>query len=209
MPKLDILNMSGQSVGAVELSEEVFGIEPNVPVMHAIVKNILANRRQGTQMALTRAGVKGGGRKPYRQKGTDRARQGSITAPNHVGGGIVFAPQPRSYRYSLPKKVRRLGMKSAFSAKVKTGNMVVVEELKLDSPSTKDMAQIIGNLGASGKKVLVVTAQPDRTVVNSTRNIKGAKATFVGEVNVYDILNHDVFLATKGAVDRIEEVYGK
>ncbi len=207
MPKLDIFNMSGQKAGTIELSEEVFGIEPNIPVMHAVVKNILANRRQGTQSVLTRAEVSGGGRKPYRQKGTGHARQGSITAPHYVGGGVSFAPKPRSYRYTLPKKVRRLGMISAFSAKVRDNEMRVLDDLKITSPSTKDMVKILKNIEVSDKKVLIVTANADQNVVKSARNICGAKATFVGEINVYDILNHDIFLVTADAVARLEEVY--
>lgn len=209
MPKLDIRNVSGQNAGSIELSEEVFGIEPNIPVMHMVVKNILANRRQGTQSVLTRADVSGGGRKPYRQKGTGHARQGSITAPHYVGGGVSFAPKPRSYRYVLPKKVRRLGMLSAFSAKVKDNEMLVIDELKLDSPSTKNMAQILSNVGVADKKVLIVTSDVNKNVVLSARNIKGVQTTFVGEINVYDILNHDIFLATKSAIEKIEEVYKK
>ncbi len=207
MPKLDIFNMSGQKAGTIELSEEVFGIEPNIPVMHAVVKNILANRRQGTQSVLTRAEVSGGGRKPYRQKGTGHARQGSITAPHYVGGGVSFAPKPRSYRYTLPKKVRRLGMISAFSAKVRDNEMRVLDDLKITSPSTKDMVKILKNIEVSDKKVLIVTANADQNVVKSARNICGTKATFVGEINVYDILNHDIFLVTADAVARLEEVY--
>lgn len=209
MPKLDILNVSGQTVGSMELSESVFGIEPNIPVMHAIVKNILANRRQGTQSAKTRAEVSGGGRKPYRQKGTGNARQGSITAPHYVGGGVSFAPKPRSFRYTLPKKVRRLGMLSAFSAKMRDNEIVVLDDLKLDSPSTKNMVNILNNIKIADKKVLVVTSDVNENVVRSTRNVPGVQTTFVGEINVYDILNHDIFLATQAAIEKIEEVYNR
>lgn len=209
MPKLDILNVSGQTVGSMELSESVFGIEPNIPVMHAIVKNILANRRQGTQSAKTRAEVSGGGRKPYRQKGTGHARQGSITAPHYVGGGVSFAPKPRSFRYTLPKKVRRLGMLSAFSAKMRDNEIVVLDDLKLDSPSTKNMVNILNNIKIADKKVLVVTSDVNENVVRSTRNVPGVQTTFVGEINVYDILNHDIFLATQAAIEKIEEVYNR
>lgn len=209
MPKLDILNVSGQTVGSMELSESVFGIEPNIPVMHAIVKNILANRRQGTQSAKTRAEVSGGGRKPYRQKGTGHARQGSITAPHYVGGGVSFAPKPRSFRYTLPKKVRRLGMLSAFSAKMRDNEIVVLDDLKLDSPSTKNMVNILNNIKIADKKVLVVTSDVNENVVRSTRNVPGVQTTFVGEINVYDILNHDIFLATQAAIEKIQEVYNR
>lgn len=209
MLKLDILNVSGQSVGSVELSEKLFGIEPNIPVMHSVVKNILANRRQGTQSAKTRAEVRGGGRKPFRQKGTGRARQGSLSSPNHVGGGVVFAPKPRSYRYSLPKKVRRLGMISAFSAKVKDNEMMVIDEISLDTPKTSDMVKILNNINIADKKVLIVTDVVNQKLIKASNNLPGIKTTFVGEINVYDILNHDIFLATKQAVDKIEEVYNK
>lgn len=207
MPKLDVLNVSGQKVSEIELNASVFGIEPNIPVMHEVVKNYLANQRQGTQSAKTRAEVTGGGRKPFRQKGTGNARQGSITAPNHVGGGVVFAPKPRSYRYTLPKKVRRLALKSAFSAKVMDSEMIVLDELTLNAPKTKDMIKILNNIKVAGKKVLIVTGDVEMNVVKATSNIEGVKTTFAGEINVYDILNHDFFVVTKGAVEKFEEVY--
>lgn len=207
MPKLDVLNVSGQKVADIELAESVFGIEPNIPVMHEVVKNILANRRQGTQSAKTRAEVSGGGRKPFRQKGTGNARQGSITAPHFVGGGVVFAPKPRSYRYSVPKKVRRLALKSAFSAKVQDNEMIVLDELALSSPKTADIKQILKNIKVADKKVLVVTENVEENVVKSTNNLEGVQTTFVGRINVYDILNHDIFLVTRKAVEKLEEVY--
>lgn len=207
VPKLDVLNVSGQKVSEIELNASVFGIEPNIPVMHEVVKNYLANQRQGTQSAKTRAEVTGGGRKPFRQKGTGNARQGSITAPNHVGGGVVFAPKPRSYRYTLPKKVRRLALKSAFSAKVMDSEMIVLDELTLNAPKTKDMIKILNNIKVAGKKVLIVTGDVEMNVVKATSNIEGVKTTFAGEINVYDILNHDFFVVTKGAVEKFEEVY--
>lgn len=207
MPKLEILNVSGQKVSEIELNDNVFGIEPNIPVMHEVVKNYLANQRQGTQSAKTRAEVTGGGRKPFRQKGTGNARQGSITAPNHVGGGVVFAPKPRSYRYTLPKKVRRLALRSAFSAKVMENEMIVLDELTLAAPKTKEMVSILNNIKVAGKKVLIVTEGVERNVVSATNNIEGVKTTFVGEINVYDILNHDYFVVTKEAVKKFEEVY--
>lgn len=207
VPKLEVLNISGQKVSEIELNENVFGIEPNIPVMHEIVKNYLANQRQGTQSAKTRAEVSGGGRKPFRQKGTGNARQGSITAPHYIGGGVAFAPKPRSYRYTLPKKMRRLGLKSAFSAKVRDNEMIVLDELKLASPKTKEMIQILENIKVSNKKVLIVTGDVEKNVVIAANNIANVKTTFAGQINVYDILNHDYFVVTKSAVEKFEEVY--
>lgn len=207
VPKLDVLNVAGQKVSEIELNESVFGIEPNIPVMHEVVKNYLANQRQGTQSAKTRAEVSGGGRKPFRQKGTGNARQGSITAPHYIGGGVVFAPKPRSYRYTLPKKVRRLALKSAFSAKVMENEMIVLDALSLEAPKTKEMISILDNIKLTGKKVLIVTEGVEKNVVSATSNLTGVKTTFVGEINVYDILNHDYFVVTKGAVEKFEEVY--
>ena len=207
VPKLDVINVSGQKVSEIELNANVFGIEPNVPVMHEVVKNYLANQRQGTQSAKTRAEVSGGGRKPFRQKGTGNARQGSITAPHYIGGGVVFAPKPRSYRYSLPKKVKRLALMSAFSAKVLENEMIVLDELTLAAPKTKDMVNILNNIKVAGKKVLIVTGDVEQNVIKATSNLEGIKTTFVGEINVYDILNHDFFVVTKSAVEKFEEVY--
>lgn len=207
VPKLDVINVSGQKVSEIELNANVFGIEPNVPVMHEVVKNYLANQRQGTQSAKTRAEVSGGGRKPFRQKGTGNARQGSITAPHYIGGGVVFAPKPRSYRYSLPKKVKRLALMSAFSAKVLENEMIVLDELTLATPKTKDMINILNNIKVAGKKVLIVTGDVEQNVIKATSNLEGIKTTFVGEINVYDILNHDFFVVTKSAVEKFEEVY--
>jgi large subunit ribosomal protein L4 len=206
MPKVDILNVSGERVGEIELNENIFGAEVNVSVLHEVVKNYLANQRQGTQSAKTRAEVRGGGRKPFKQKGTGRARQGTISAPNHVGGGIAFAPKPRSYRYSLPKKMKRVGMVSALSSKVEANTIIVLDELTLEAPKTKDMINILRNLKTE-KKALVVLGEKNDTVVKSVNNIPGVQATFVGEMNVYDILNHGSFVITKEAVEKIEEVY--
>ncbi|MCT4605209.1 MAG: 50S ribosomal protein L4 [Marinisporobacter sp.] len=206
MPKVDLLNVSGQQVGEIELSENIFGAEINASVLHEAVKNYLANQRQGTQSAKTRAEVRGGGRKPWRQKGTGRARQGTIRAPHWVGGGVVFAPKPRSYRYTLPKKVKRLAMKSALSAKVKENEIVVLDELKMDAYKTKDMVNILNNLKVE-KKALIVLGEKDDYVVKSASNIKGVTTTLVSTLNVYDILNHDQFIVTKDAVHKIEEVY--
>ncbi|RKD25439.1 LSU ribosomal protein L4P [Caminicella sporogenes DSM 14501] len=206
MPKIDVLNVSGQRVGEIELNDGIFGIEVNEHVLYEAVKNYLANQRQGTQSAKTRAEVRGGGRKPWRQKGTGRARQGSIRAPQWIGGGVVFAPKPRDYSYKLPKKVKRLAMKSALSSKVKNNEIIVLDELTMNVPKTKDMVNILKNINAS-KKVLVVLAAKDENVIKSARNIKGVKTTLVNTLNVYDILNHDTFVVTKEAVQKIEEVY--
>ncbi|QXM07312.1 50S ribosomal protein L4 [Crassaminicella indica] len=206
MPKVDLYNVSGQQVGEIELSENIFGAEINTSVLHEVVKNYLANQRQGTQSAKTRAEVRGGGRKPWRQKGTGRARQGSIRAPQWVGGGVVFAPKPRSYRYTLPKKVKRLAMKSALTAKVKENEIVVLDELKMDAFKTKDMVNILNNLKVE-KKALIVLDEKNDYVIKSASNIKGVTTTLVNTLNVYDILNHDKFIVTKDAVHKIEEVY--
>lgn len=207
MPKLDVLNVTGQKVTEIELNENVFGIEPNVPVMHEVVKNYLANQRQGTQSAKTRAEVRGGGRKPFRQKGTGNARQGSIRAPHYVGGGVVFAPKPRSYRYTLPKKVRRLALRSALSAKVRDNEMLILDELTMAAPKTKEMLSILNNIKVADKKVIFVTNEVEKNVVSATNNIEGVMTTFVGSINVYDLLNHDICVLTKSAVEKLEEVY--
>ncbi|QEK11168.1 50S ribosomal protein L4 [Crassaminicella thermophila] len=206
MPKVDLYNVSGQQVGEIELNENIFGAEINTSVLHEVVKNYLANQRQGTQSAKTRAEVRGGGRKPWRQKGTGRARQGSIRAPHWVGGGVVFAPKPRDYRYTLPKKVKRLAMKSALSSKVQANEMVVLDELKMDAYKTKDMVNILNNLKAE-KKALIVLDEKDDYIIKSAKNIPGVTTTLVNTLNVYDILNHDKFIVTKDAVHKIEEVY--
>lgn len=206
MPKVDILNVSGERVGEIELNENIFGAEVNVSVLHEVVKNYLANQRQGTQSAKTRSEVRGGGRKPFKQKGTGNARQGTISAPHYVGGGVAFAPKPRSYRYSLPKKMKRVGMLSALSSKVEANSVIVLDELTLEAPKTKDMINILRNLKTE-KKALVVLGSKNENVVKSVSNIPGVQATFVGEMNVYDILNHGSFVITKEAVEKIEEVY--
>lgn len=207
VPKLDVLNIAGQKVSEIELKEAIFGIEPNIPVMHEVVKNYLANQRQGTQSAKTRAEVRGGGRKPFRQKGTGNARQGSTRAPHHIGGGITFAPKPRSYRYSVPKKVRRLALMSALSAKARENEIIVLDEFAMNSPKTKEMLAILENLKVAGKKTLLVTCCKEENVVKSSNNIEGVNSTFVGQINVYEILNHDFFVVTKGAIEKFEEVY--
>lgn len=206
MPKVSVLNMQGKEVGSVELAESVFGIEPNVSVMNDVVKNQLANKRQGTQSALTRAEVRGGGRKPWRQKGTGRARQGSTRSPQWTHGGIVFAPKPRSYRYTLNKKVRKLAMKSALSSKVADSEMIVLDALQMDSYKTKAIAEMLRAIG-SEKKALIVLDTVNDFIISSAKNIPGVKTTQVNTLNVYDILGADKFIVLKDAVAKIEEVY--
>ena len=206
MSKVTMLNMAGQEVGAIELKDEIFGIEPNQSAVHAVIKNILANRRQGTQSAKTRAEVRGGGRKPFRQKGTGRHRQGSSTDPSQVGGGVVFAPKPRSYRYTLPKKLRRLAMLSALSSKAQENELIVIDEIKFEEPKTKEMIKMLTAVNAE-KKALIVTAEKDITIVKSAANIPGVRTALVTTMNVYDIINHTNFIVTKEAVEKIEEVY--
>ena len=206
MATVTMLNMAGQEAGTIELNDAVFGIEPNQNAVHAVVKNILANRRQGTQSAKTRAEVRGGGRKPFRQKGTGRHRQGSSTDPSQIGGGVVFAPKPRSYRYPVNKKVRRLAMLSALSAKVQDGEIIVLDEISFAEPKTKEMVTMLDAVKAD-KKALIVTAAKDENVVKSAANIKGIRTALVGTMNVYDILNHNSFIVTKEAIEKIEEVY--
>lgn len=206
MAEVAVLNMQGKEVGRQELSDSVFGIEPNVPVMNDMVKNYLANQRQGTQSALTRSEVSGGGRKPWRQKGTGRARQGSTRAPQWTHGGVVFAPKPRCYRYTLNKKVRRLAMKSALSSKVQDGEMIVIDRITCENYKTKDIAAMLKAVG-SEKKALIVLDSVDEKVIASARNIPGVKTAQVNTLNVYDILGADRFIVAQGAVQKIEEVY--
>ncbi|WP_322172383.1 50S ribosomal protein L4 [Acutalibacter caecimuris] len=206
MAEVAVLNMQGQEVGRQQLADTVFGIEPNVPVMNDMVKNYLANQRQGTQSALTRSEVSGGGRKPWRQKGTGRARQGSTRAPQWTHGGIVFAPKPREYRYSLNKKVRRLAMKSALSSKVQDGEMVVIDKITCEGFKTKTIAAMLKAIG-SEKKALIVLDSVDEKIIKSAANIPGVKTAQVNTLNVYDILGADKFIVVQGAVEKIEEVY--
>ena len=206
MPTIAVLNMQGKEVGKQELSEAVFGIKPNVSVMNDMVKNYLANQRQGTQSALTRAEVRGGGKKPWRQKGTGRARQGSTRAPQWTHGGIVFAPKPRDYSYTLNKKVRRLAMKSALSSKVRDNEMIVLDAITSDEYKTKVIAEMLKAVG-SERKALIVLDTVDQKVIASARNIPGVKTAQVNTLNVYDILNADKFIVVKDAVAKIEEVY--
>lgn len=206
MPQVTVFDMTGKSVGEMTLSDAIFGIEPNTSVMHAAVVNYLANQRQGTQSTLTRSEVSGGGRKPWKQKGTGRARQGSTRAPQWTHGGVALGPKPRDYSYSLNKKERRLGMKSALSTKVVDENLVVVDSIKLESYKTKAVVEMLKALGAEGK-ALIVTAESDKTVVKSAANIPGVKTATVDTLSVYDILNYDKFIVSSEAVKKIEEVY--
>ena len=206
MATITMLKMDGTEAGTIELKDEIFGIEPNQDAVHAVVVNYLANQRQGTQSAKTRSEVRGGGRKPFRQKGTGRHRQGSSTDPSQVGGGIVFAPKPRDYRYAVPKKLKRLALKSALSAKVQDNEMIVLDEIKFDAPKTKEMVKMLQNVKA-GKKALIVTAEKDENVVKSAANIPGVRTALVGTMNVYEIVNADSFIVTKEAVEKIQEVY--
>lgn len=206
MPTVSVLNMQGKEVEKLELSENVFGVEPNLSVMNDMVKNLLANKRQGTQSALTRAEVRGGGRKPWRQKGTGRARQGSTRSPQWTHGGVAFAPKPRSYRYTLNRKVKRLAMKSALSSKVLDGEMIVLDKVEMENYKTKTIAEMLQALGAQ-KKVLIVLPEVEQYVISSARNIPGVKTSQVNTLNVYDILGADKFIVLKDAVQKIEEVY--
>ena len=203
---MKVLNMAGAEVGTVELNDAIFGIEPNQTVVHEVVKNHLANCRQGTQSALTRAEVSGGGRKPWRQKGTGHARQGSTRAPQWTHGGIVFAPKPRDYSYVLNKKVKRLALKSVLSAKVAEGQMVVIDSIKMDAIKTKDFRAFLSAVKADGKS-LVVTPAKDETVIKSARNIPGVETAMAGLINVYDILKAKYLVLDKEALAVIQEVF--
>ena len=205
MPKATVYNMAGQQVGEVELSEGVFGVEPNESAVHAVVVNHLANRRQGTQSALTRAEVSGGGKKPWRQKGTGHARQGSNRAPQWTHGGIVFAPKPRSYRYRLNKKLRRLALKSALSDKAASGNLLVVDDLKLDEIKTKSIKAFLDAVNAG--KTIFVTPEVNENVYKSARNLPGVSTTTATILNVYDIVNAEKLVIDQKALAIIEEVF--
>ena len=205
MPKANGYHMAGKQVGEIDLSDANFGIEPNESVVHDVVKNHLSNCRQGTQSALTRAEVSGGGKKPYRQKGTGRARQGSTRAPQWTHGGIVFAPKPRSYRYTLNKKVKRLALKSVLSAKAAEGNVLVVDDMTLPEVKTKNVAAFLSAVGAS--KVLMVTNEVNENVVKSARNIPGVETSPARLINVYDILKAKQLIVDKAALAVIEEVF--
>ncbi|NLY45238.1 MAG: 50S ribosomal protein L4 [Tissierella sp.] len=206
MPKVNVYNMLGEQVGEIELNDQIFGVEVNQHVVYEVVKNQLANKRQGTQSTKTRAEVRGGGRKPWRQKGTGRARIGSIRAPHWTGGGVTFAPKPRDYSYKVPKKVKRLAMKSALTSKVENGEIIVIDELNFDAPKTKEMVNLLNKLNAD-KKALIVTADKNENVVRSANNIATVQTTVVNNLNVYDILKYNSFIITKDAVRKVEEVY--
>jgi len=205
MPKVTMFNQTGAQVGEIELADAVFGIAPNEHVLFDAVMMQRASLRQGTHKVKTRSEVRGGGRKPWRQKGTGRARQGSIRSPQWRGGGIVFGPTPRSYSYKLPKKVRRLAIKSALSTKVLEQSMLVLEDLALNAPKTKDMVTVLSGLSVQ-KKVLIVTADLNENVALSARNIPGITVIAANEVNVIDVLHHDTLIMTKAAVEKVEEV---
>jgi large subunit ribosomal protein L4 len=206
MSQISVFDMKGSKVSDLELNDKVFGIEPNAVIMHAMVVNYLANQRQGTQSTLTRTEVSGGGRKPWRQKGTGHARQGSIRAPQWVHGGVALGPKPRDYSYSLNKKEKRLAMKSALSSKVIDNDLIVVDAISLDAYKTKTVVEMLKALGAD-KKALIVTDSVDNKLVKSAANIPGVKTATVNTICVYDILNYDKFIVVKDAVAKIEEVY--
>ena len=206
MPSISVVDMEGKQVGTVDLSDSIFGIEPNAAVMHQVVLSYLAAQRQGTQSALTRAEVSGGGKKPWRQKGTGRARQGSTRAPQWTHGGIVFAPKPRDYRFTVNKKERRLALKSALSVKAADSDLIVVDSIKTDEYKTKKIVAMLGAVGAD-KKALIVLPEVDDKVIKSANNIPGVKTAQVNTINVYDILNADKLIIAKEAVSKIEEVY--
>ena len=207
MAKIAVFNMAGQQVSETELSDAVFAITPNEAVMHASGVNYVANQRQGTQSTLTRTEVSGGGRKPWRQKGTGHARQGSTRAPQWTHGGIALGPKPRSYRFTVNKKLRRLAMKSAMSVKVADNNMIVLDAIKMEEFKTKTVVNMLKAIEAEGKKALIVLSENDSFVIKSAANIPGVKTALVNTINVYDILNADKFIVVKDAVAKIEEVY--
>ncbi|HBY32544.1 MAG TPA: 50S ribosomal protein L4 [Clostridiales bacterium] len=206
MAKIDILNLSGAVVGSMDLSDDIFGIEPNAAAMRTVVLNILANRRQGTHSTKTRSEVRGGGKRPYRQKGTGRARHGSTRSAQYVGGGIIFGPKPRSYSYTVPKKIRRLAMKSAFSSKLADSKIVVVDALDFDTMKTKNMVEFMKAIKVSDS-ALVVLGGKNENVEKASRNIPTVKTAFVNTINVFDILKYDSFIMTKEAAEKIMEVY--
>ena len=206
MPKVTVYNMAGSNVGEIELSEAIFGIEPNASAVHQAVVNYLANQRQGTQSTLTRSEVRGGGRKPWRQKGTGHARQGSIRAPQWRKGGIALGPKPRDYSYSLNKKVKRLALKSVLSDKVKTADLIVVDNISVDGFKTKTMVNMLDALGVQ-KKALIAMPEKNEQVIKSAANIPGVKTALVNTINVYDIINADKFIVAKDAIAKLEEVY--
>jgi len=206
MSEVNMMTIEGKDAGKLKLSDAVFGITPNENAVREVIKNFLANNRQGTQSAKTRGDVRGGGRKPFRQKGTGRARQGSTTDPTKVGGGVAFAPKPRSYSYTLPKKVKKLAMISALSSKAQNKELIVLDKLEIADYRTKDVVEMLKNVKAA-KKALIVTVDKDEKVVKSAANIPNVETTNVSRMNVYEIVNHTNFIATKAAIEKIEEVY--
>lgn len=206
MPKVDLYNMNGEVVGDIELNDDIFGIDPNKTVVHLAVVNQLANLRQGTQSTKTKSEVRGGGRKPWRQKGTGRARHGSIRSAQWVKGGIALGPKPRSYRYTIPRKVKRLALKSALSSKVNTNDIMVLDSLNFDSIKTKQMAKVLDNLKVTTSALFVLDSK-NETVEKSARNIPGIKTALVNTINVFDILKYNKFIITRDAVSKVEEVY--
>ena len=206
MAKIDVKDLTGAVKGSIELSDEIFGIEPNEVAMSTVVRNQLANRRQGTQKTKTRSEVSGGGKRPYRQKGTGRARHGSTRSAQYVGGGIIFGPTPRSYSYTVPKKIKRLALKSALSSKVASEKLIVIENMDLAEVKTAAVAKALKAIGA-GDSSLIVLEGVNRNAELSARNIKDVKTALVNTINVMDILKYDSFVATKAAVEKIEEVY--
>ncbi len=208
MATLKMLNMAGAEAGTIELSDAIFAIEPNEFAVHEVIKNYLANQRQGTQSAKTRGEVRGGGRKPFRQEGTGRHRQGSTTDPSQVGGGVAFAPKPRSYRYTVPKKLRRLAMFSALSSKLANNEIIVLDKLAFDELKTKEMVKVLENVKAQ-KKALIVTAEKDENVMRVAGNLQGVLTSNVLQMNVYEIINHSSLILTQDAAKKIEEVYSK
>ena len=206
MPKMDVYDIQGKKVSTVDLKDEIFGIEPNEAVVHSVLVNFLANQRQGTQSTKTRAEVRGGGRKPWRQKGTGRARQGSIRAPQWIKGGIALGPKPRSYKYTVNKKEKRLAIKSCLSSKVLEKELIVVDSLPLKEIKTKEMAKALNNLKVEGK-TLILLPEKNETVQKSARNIEGPKTTLVNTINVYDLLKYKNLVITLDTVKKLEEVY--
>lgn len=206
MPKVALYDIKGNNIGDIELSDAVFGQKVNKSALHQVVVNYLANQRQGTQSTKTRSEVRGGGIKPWRQKGTGRARQGSIRAPQWVGGGVALGPKPRDYRYTLNKKVRRLALKSALSSKVQDNEIIVLDALSCDEIKTKQITNLLKNLNVN-EKALIVLPENDKNIVLSARNIKGVDTTYVGSINTYEVLNHTKCIILKDAVSKLEEVY--
>lgn len=206
MPKVQVINMNGENISEVELNEEIFDIEVNEHAVYLVVKNILANKRQGTKSAKTRSEVRGGGRKPWRQKGTGRARQGSIRSPQFRGGGVVFAPKPRDFSYTTPKKVRRLALKSVLTSKLRDGEIIVLDNIKFDEVKTKNFQKMLNTIGAD-KKALVVTAENDKDVVRAGANIANVQTSEARNINVYDLLKYNSLVITQDALKVVEEVF--